>query len=103
MKKNETRKMMEEAKAIVAFAFRNGYLERLHAGVECPFCSGREDVSRINDEEMKKLMKDAVNRVYFLLKLRERDRDAYEKLLETVNSFYTRKWDDPEPLSFSEI
>jgi len=103
MKMNKMRKLMEEAKAMVAFAFRNGYLERLHAGMECPFCSGREEFSRINDEEMKKLMKDVVNRVYFLLKLRERDKYAYEKLLETINSFYTRKLDDPESSSLSEI
>lgn len=84
-----------EAKAIVALAFRNGPIEGLHAGKACPTCSGRDEYSRISDEEMKMIMKAAVNHVYKLLWQRVNDSAAY---LNSV-SFGLRNslgWDDPE-------
>jgi hypothetical protein len=50
-----------EAKALVALAFRNGPIEDLHAGVPCAVCSGRPEVCHITDEEMKTIMKSAVD------------------------------------------
>jgi hypothetical protein len=50
-----------EAKALVALAFRNGPIEDLHAGRPCPACSGQPGISHITDEEMKGLMKSAVD------------------------------------------
>jgi hypothetical protein len=84
-----------EAKAIVALAFRNGPIEEIHAGRTCPTCSGNAEYSRISDEEMKKIMKVAVNQVYKMLWQRSHDSTAY---LNTV-SFGLRnslEWDDPE-------
>lgn len=56
-----------EAKVIVALAFHNGPIEDLHAGRICPTCSADSSYSRISDDEMKKIMKQAVNKVYALL------------------------------------
>jgi hypothetical protein len=84
-----------EAKAIVALAFRNGPIEELHAGRTCPTCNANVEYSRISDEEMKTIMKAAVNQVYKMLWQRAHDSNAY---LNTV-SFGLRnshEWDDPE-------
>ena len=56
-----------EAKAIVALAFRNGPIEEVHTGKVCPVCNGSSEYSRITDDEMKAMMKSAVNAVYKLL------------------------------------
>ena len=56
--------IVREAKAIVALAFRNGPIEQVHAGQPCPTCAGRPGVSRITDDEMKAIMKNAVDHVY---------------------------------------
>ncbi len=84
-----------EAKAIVALAFRNGFIEDLHAGKRCPVCSGNIEYSHISDEEMKKIMKSAVNKVYSLLWERANDSSAYLKSVE-LGLRYTQRWDDPE-------
>jgi hypothetical protein len=34
-----------EAKSIVALAFRNGPIEDIHAGKNCPACSGKSEYS----------------------------------------------------------
>ena len=49
--------LAEEAKALVALAFRNGPIEDLHAGRPCKVCSGNQEISHISDEEMKAIMK----------------------------------------------
>ena len=67
-----------EAKAIVALAFRNGPIENLHAGYPCPTCSEEPDYSRISDSEMKTIMKCAVNRMYSLLRLKNRKPADFE-------------------------
>ena len=84
-----------EAKALVALAFRNGPIEDLHAGRPCPACSGNAAISHISDDEMKNLMKSAVDTLYRLLWLREYDPVAYNEKL-TLGRRYTLHWDDPE-------
>lgn len=37
----ERQQLAREAKAIVALAFRNGPIEEIHAGRDCPTCTGR--------------------------------------------------------------
>jgi hypothetical protein len=56
-----------EAKSIVALAFRNGLIEDVHAGKECPTGAGKSEYSHIRQAEMKKIMKEAVDTVYKLL------------------------------------
>jgi hypothetical protein len=84
-----------EAKVIVALAFRNGPIEDLHAGRICPTCSADSNYSRISNDEMKEIMKQAVNKVYSLLWQREHDSEAYAKSL-ILGKRYSSRWDDPE-------
>ena len=84
-----------EAKALVALAFRNGPIETLHAGRPCPSCRGNAEISHITDEEMKGLMKSAVNALYRLLWSREHDPHSYHEQL-AFGRRYTLHWDDPE-------
>jgi hypothetical protein len=84
-----------EAKALVALAFRNGPIEDLHAGRPCTVCSGNREISHISDQEMKAIMKSAVNTLYRLLWLRDYEPDAYNEKLALGRRF-TLHWDDPE-------
>jgi hypothetical protein len=84
-----------EAKALVALAFRNGPIEDLHAGKACPVCSGKSELSHISDDEMKVVMKSAVNALYRLLWQRDYEPAAYNESL-AFGRRHTIHWDDPE-------
>ena len=84
-----------EAKAMVALAFRNGPIEDLHAGKICEACNGRKEISHISDDEMKTIMKSAVNTLYRLLWQRDCDPVAYQENMKQGRR-YTLGWDDPE-------
>ncbi|MBE7492949.1 MAG: hypothetical protein HS108_14505 [Planctomycetes bacterium] len=90
-------RIAQEAKAIVALAFRNGPIENLHAGKRCPACAGQEGFSRITDDEMKVIMKNAVNQMAKLLWLRDNQPSQYGREIEFGNR-YIREWDEPELL-----
>jgi hypothetical protein len=87
--------LMREAKAIVVLAFRNGPIEDMHAGKTCPTCNGKTGYSRISDDEMKLIMKNAVNRLYRLLRLKVDDPDTYAQQI-AYGERCTLSWDDPE-------
>jgi hypothetical protein len=84
-----------EAKALVVLAFRNGPIEDLHAGKPCEVCSGKPEVSHISDEEMKAVMKSAVDTLYRLLWQRDYDPAAYNESL-AFGRRQTIHWDAPE-------
>ena len=84
-----------EAKAIVALAIRNGPIEQIHAGQLCPTCSGRSGFSRITDEEIKLITKNAVDHIYALLVLKAEQPGEYEAKIQ-FGQRYTAKWDEPE-------
>jgi hypothetical protein len=84
-----------EVKALVALAFRNGPIEDLHAGRPCAVCSDSTEISHISDEEMKTLMKSAVDQLYRLLWQRDYDPAAYNENL-ALGRRYTMHWDAPE-------
>ena len=84
-----------EAKCIVALAFRNGPIEGVHAGKECPTCTGKSEYSHITQAEMKNIMKHAVDTVYKLLWMKLNDPEKYEVTIEFGNR-YTRSWDEPK-------
>lgn len=67
-----------EAKSLVALAFRNGPIEALHTGKPCPVGSGKAEVSHLYDDEMKAVMKAAVDTLYRLLWQRDYDPAAYQ-------------------------
>ena len=54
-------KLAAEAKSLVALAFRNGPIEDVHAGKECPTCAGKSEYSHLTQAEMKNIMKQAVD------------------------------------------
>jgi hypothetical protein len=87
--------LIREAKAIVVLAFRNGPIENVHAGGPCPICEGKAEYSHITQEEMKLIMKTAVNQVYKLLRMKVDDPERYERQL-TYGERCTYMWDDPE-------
>ena len=84
-----------EAKALVVLAFRNGPIEDLHAGTPCAVCSGKSEVAHISDDEMKGLMKVAVDNLYRLLWQRDYDPVAYNESL-AFGRRNTLHWDAPE-------
>ena len=92
---SERRQIAREAKAIVALAFRNGPIEQIHAGQPFPTCAGGAAFSRITDDEIKAIMKNAANCVYQLLVLKEEDPVEYESKI-AFGERYTAKWDEPE-------
>jgi hypothetical protein len=87
-------RVAREAKALVALAFRNGPIENVHAGKACPTCHGKAQYSHITQSEMRQIMKAAVDRVFTLLVLKERDPKAYQALL-SLGERYTTAWGEP--------
>jgi len=83
--------MRDEANAIVAYAFRNGPLENLHAGESSELLDNPR-LSRITDEEMKVLMLNACEAVETLLREKEADPKRYKLKLMQYNWLYCRKW-----------
>ena len=82
----------DEANAIVAWAFRNGPLEDLHAGehselLEC------DSLSRITDSEMKEIMLTACKRVETLLRLKSNDPKKYDTIIKGYCYLYCGDWD----------
>ena len=85
---------IKEAKAIVATAFRSGPIEGVHPGKTCPNCSDKPEYSHITNPEMKAIMKNAVDRVYTLLLLKQDEPEMFDALMQS-NLIYTSHWDDP--------
>jgi len=83
-----------EAKALVALAFRNGPIENIHAGKDCPICHGDPQYSHITQAEMRQIMKAAVDHLFTFLVLKQRDQQAYEALIK-LGERYTTAWDAP--------
>ena len=94
MKRTPDPDLAVEVKALVGLAFRNGPNEELHAGRPCVGCSGNSEISHITDEQMKAIMKSAVDTLYRLLWQRECDPVAYNENL-ALGRRYTQHWDDP--------
>ena len=88
-------RLAREAKSIVALAFRNGPIEDVHAGKTCPTCDGKPEYSHITQEEMKRIIKNAVDMVYWLLSLKAHKPRKYEGLID-LGSHYTAEWDAPK-------
>jgi len=87
--------LAKEAKSIIALALRNGPIEDLHAGVSCPQCAGKQEYSHLTNDEMKLIMKSAVNRVYKLFWLKTHAPAKHQIQVE-FGATYTTKWDEPE-------
>ena len=84
--------LRDEANAIVAYAFRNGPIEDLHAGKSSELVSDPE-LSRITDDEMRKLMISASESVERLLREKAEDSGAYLWKMMQYNRIYCRAWE----------
>lgn len=88
--------LRDEANAITAQVFRNGFLEDLHAGVLSPFLDDPH-LSRISDEEMKKLMLETSARLANFLYLREvlleSSPERYIDTLKMLIGMFASRWD----------
>jgi hypothetical protein len=84
-----------EAKALVALAFRNRPIEDLNAGKSCPICFGKPEFAHICNDEIKTIMKSAVDALYRLLWPRQFDPEKYQRNV-VFGIRYAAQWDDPE-------
>jgi hypothetical protein len=81
----------DEANALTALAFRNGFLEELHAGKHSPLLDDPA-CSRITDDEMRRLMIEASEKLARMLELKGNDPDQYEARLRDCHERYCRNW-----------
>ena len=84
--------LRDEANALVAWAFRNGPLEDLHAGKSSPLVDD-PTLSRITDDEMKTLMLSACRQLAELLELKASNPADYERQIKSYGFRYCRKWE----------
>lgn len=82
----------DEANAIVAYAFRNGSIENLHAGKHSELLEN-PDLSRITQEEMKEIMLNASRVVEQLLKEKKENEGEYLLKMMDYNRRYCRGWE----------
>jgi len=82
----------EESNALTCCAFRNGYIEDLHAGKYSELLENPR-LSRITDTEMKKLMIGASAKLAELLQMKETDPEEYWKLVKYFNETYCERWE----------
>jgi hypothetical protein len=89
---NEGFSLRDEANALVAWAFRNGPLEQLHAGKRSPLLDDPQ-LSRITDEEMKTLMINACRHLARLMELKSQDPDEYDRQIREYHGRYCSGWE----------
>ena len=82
----------DEANALVAWAFRNGPLEDLHAGRHSDLLDD-PTLSRITNEEMKHLMLNSCQQLAKLLELKATDSAEYVSQIKSYNVRYCRSWE----------
>jgi hypothetical protein len=111
MKKSDKLLAAQLAKAIAALCVRNTFLEDLHAGttpsskvgdysdvkVLTPFGEiPWQKLSRLSDDEMKRLMKQIVNSLFTFLS--RQDDPAFLQAFLKLGGGYAARWDEPEML-----
>ena len=83
----------DEANALVANCLRNNELfEGLHAGAWSPLLEDAS-LSRITDDEVKKLMIEVSARLAYMLALKARDPEAYAAQIYWDRRSYTSRWE----------
>ena len=83
--------LRDEANALTVFAFRNGFLEDLHSGKPSPILS-EPGYSRISDEEMRRLMIEASEKLEQVLRMKREEPRRYEILIRDYQRRYCRAW-----------
>ncbi|MFH0876406.1 MAG: hypothetical protein ABIJ34_04280 [archaeon] len=82
----------DEANAITAYAFRNTFLEDLHAGKHSKILESNE-YSRITQDEMKKLMIESSAKVEELILMKKYNPIEFTAFIRQYNYTYCREWD----------
>ena len=82
----------EEANALTCCAFRNGPIERLHAGKNSTLLENPE-LSRITDAEMKELMIAASAKLAELLAMKESNPEKYWTQMKFFSEKYCGRWE----------
>jgi len=80
----------DEANALTALAFRNGFLEDLHSEHYQPLRD--PSVRRITGEEIKKLMIESSAVLAGLLRLRTENPDKYMQTIAWASESYCEQW-----------
>lgn len=83
--------LRDEANAVTAYAFRNGLLEDLHAGKPSPLFD-QPGYSRISDDEMKRLMIEASEKLAEMLRLKQQEPVKYDAFIRKYHRAYCRAW-----------
>ncbi|MFN0012158.1 MAG: hypothetical protein ACKVS8_11010 [Phycisphaerales bacterium] len=83
--------LRQEANAITCGAFRNGFLEDLHAGKSSPLTDD-PNLSRLTNAEMKALMIEASSLVARMLALKEQNPEKYWEQIRFLHESYTHNW-----------
>src|ERR1022692_4946168 len=118
MKSTPKKSQAEFAKLMTAACVRRGYIEKLHIGttpvtrtgdysdVKVIDAEGREipwnQVSRINQDEMKTLMTGVVNRIHTFLArtlFSVTDDKEFVQALNRTAAPWTKAWDEPKYLA----
>lgn len=81
----------DEANTLTAFAFRNGSLEDFHTGKPLPTAQ-QSGFSRISNDEMRRLMIEASEKLARLLKMKQQDPQKYEAFIRQYHKTYCRSW-----------
>ena len=89
--------LRDEANALVAKAFRNGPLERLHAGAHSPLLED-PSLSRLTNAEMKELMLYACRTLARQLEKKQRNPREYFREMVLYHEDYCRGWEREDEL-----
>jgi hypothetical protein len=81
----------DEANALTALAFRNGFLEDLHSEHYQPL--HEPSVRRITGDEIKKLMLESSAVLAGLLRLRTENPDKYRQTIAWASESYCAQWE----------
>ena len=90
----------DEANALACCAFRNSFLEDLHAGEPSELLENPK-LSRITDAEMKKLMIQTTTKLAELLAIKETDPERYWELIEFFIDCYCNRWEKSPTMGFT--
>jgi hypothetical protein len=83
--------LRDEANALTAYAFRNGFLEDLHAGKDSPLLNDPA-LSRITDDEMQRFMIESSEKLAEMLRLKQDDPTEYDIFIRSYHWRFCRGW-----------
>jgi hypothetical protein len=89
LRKNPTYR--EEANALIHQCLRAGFIEDLHTGKSSKLLEDKS-LSRITNEEMKKLMIETTAKLADYLEMRDKNPKEYKKFINSITLLFTHDW-----------